>query len=207
MIISNRKKFIFIHIYKVAGSSITKVLKKFDDCPLIYKTMNNKILSRIQFISRNNPYRFHVSAKELQDTVDGYDDFFKFAIVRNPFDWQVSLYSYIKRRKTHFEYNHVKDKSFGEYLRWRVKKENIRTLSDFVTDDHNNLIIDSYGKLENIDEYFDSIKNRLGVSDSLPHVNKTKHKPYQDYYNEELKKLIEIHFAEDLERFDYKFES
>lgn len=113
MIISHKKCFIFIHIYKVAGFSITKVLKEYDDRPLIYKLLNNEVLSRIQFISNNNPYRFHVSDNELKRHVENFEDYFRFAIVRNPFDWQVSLYSYIKRRKTHFEYTHVKIKSFS----------------------------------------------------------------------------------------------
>lgn len=67
-------------------------------------------------------------------------------------------------------------------------------------------MIDSFGKLEYIDEYFDSIKDRLGFSESLPHVNKTKHKSYQEYYDDELIELLETHYADELKMFDYTFE-
>ena len=39
----------------------------------------------------------------------------KFSFVRNPFDWVVSLYEFIRTNETHENYNEVKDMDFEEF--------------------------------------------------------------------------------------------
>ena len=41
---------------------------------------------------------------------------------------------------------------------------------------------------------------------ALPHKHKSNRKPYQEYYDEESKALVEELFKEDIETFGYKFE-
>jgi len=56
----------------------------------------------------------HVKAKVIRDYLGKktYDKYFKFSIVRNPYDLQVSLYHYIKQSKEHRDYEIANKLSF-----------------------------------------------------------------------------------------------
>ena len=212
MLISYDHEFIFIHVYKVAGVSIKNALQKYSHDPS--KLLINRSQRKLGINSNLPYYKYktfspHINArllrKELPKKV--YNNFYKFAFVRNPWDWQVSLYSFMLKSKSHRQHEIIKSmRSFDDYLKWRVNG-NKRFQKDFVTDDDGNLIVDFVGKFESIEEDFKYICKNLKINDSLPHMNKSPHKDYRAYYNCKTKKIIEDHFKEDIEFFGYKFDS
>lgn len=220
MLVSLEKKFIFIHVYKVAGTSIKKALEPY--CYTPQKIWYNKILSKASRSLYNKPLIFdpkgigeyiiqnsgHVKAQEAKDALpELWENSFTFAFVRNPWDWQVSLYNYMKKEKNHFQHQLAYSfQDFKDYLNWRVNNE-IRFQTDFLLDQSGNLIVDFIGRLETINDDFSFICNKLGLSASLPKVNVSNILPYQEFYDSEDRELVAKVFAKDINLLGYSFDS
>jgi len=210
MLMSRKYKFIFIHIYKNAGSSVTNALLPFAANKL--QRMSLSVLKKLN-ISRAfepEPFPAHIKASELVNAIgkEAFESFFSFAIVRNPWDWQVSLYNYALTNINHYQHDLVKGLgSFNEYIGWRCSEE-VRFQKDFIYSVDGELLVDFVGKFENINADFDTICSRIGVSASLPKLNVSNVsnvKPYQQYYNENTRELLRRTFAADILLFGYDF--
>ena len=217
MLISRQHKFIFIHVYKNAGTSITRSLIPFSMNGLqrmLSRILQGKGQSKINGIFRKinpkfdpQPYPGHIKASELIEELgrDVFKSFYSFAFVRNPWDWQVSLYKYILKSPEHPQYELAKDLgSFDEYIRWRCAEE-IKFQKDFVYSQDGELLVDFVGKFERLDRDFRSICSQIGISASLPRLNVSNTRPYQQYYNEETNKLVMRAFEPDIHLFEYEF--
>lgn len=208
MLISQKHRFIFIHIYKNAGSSITRALR-----PLIASNLRWNVNKACKKLGVNFldpcPYAPHIKASDLMQEMgkDAFDSYFSFAIVRNPWDWQVSLYKFMLKGTTHWQHELAKSfKNFDEYIQWRCEEE-VRCQKDFVYSSDGELLVDFVGRYENIDEDFKKICNRISISPiSLPKVNLSNTRPYQEYYNEATIELVRKTFEPDISLFDYSFE-
>jgi len=206
MLISRSHKFIFIHIYKNAGTSITKALMPYTGNRIqrsIYRILTKLGVDWFD----PSPYPGHITAERLVKLMgkDDFDSFYSFAFVRNPFDWQVSLYNFALKNPKHFQHEFTKRLgSFSAYIRWRCAKE-VRLQKDFIYSKNGELLVDFVGRYENLDDDFCTICDHIGISTRLPHLNVYKEKPYQLYYTPETNELVTKAFAEDFEIFGYKF--
>ena len=205
--ISKKGQFIFIHIYKNAGTSITNALMPFAAnkwqriASLLFRKFN--ISTQID----PQPFHGHITADELIKTIgrEVFESFFSFAIVRNPWDWQVSLYTFMLKNTTHHQHDLVKNfVSFDEYIRWRCA-EDVRFQKDFIYSENGELLVDFVGRFERIDADFKSICSHIGISASLPKLNVSCSKPYQEYYNKDTRDLVRRTFDSDITLFGYDF--
>ena len=234
---SNKKqKFIFVHIPKNGGCSIAKIILPYVWSPrlsyfydsihdLLPKYFRSSIKSL--FSAKGNPKTFlareylrkfkgiksHMRAKEIKDFIgkEFYDKSFVFAVARNPYKREVSRFKFVRNTKKHRcnkLFNSFKD--FNDYVDFRYEKYkqgNNITQKSFLMDEKDNLIVDKYIKLENINEEFQEIIQKLGLPNNsrIPHINKTSGKTnWTDYYSKDsLKKIREI-CSEDFEFFNYE---
>lgn len=210
MLISHSNRFIFIHLYKVAGTSITKALAPFCNFkPSIthqpLSALKGRVLSNMFYSDSLLP---HASAFEIKNAMGEkqFNQYFKFTFVRNPWDWQVSLYEYAKQTSHHHEHDLISGfKSFSDYIKWRVDG-NFRLQSDFILSDKGDMIVNYIGKMEDISHHFEQICVKLELGKLiLPHSNSTKRKDYKAYYNSKDAQIIADVFEKDISRFEYSF--
>jgi len=192
--ISDTHKFIFIHINKTGGTSIEKVFMPDAD-------------------RRDVPYKHAPVAFYNERWPDQFRTYFKFAFVRNPWDWLVSRYHWSKNRQHFFDY------SFDEFL--RRLKEGVRLSESalWLEDDAlkpqldrltigKAIAVDFVGRFETLQSDFDFVCAKLCIEPkSLAHVFKTRHAHYADYCGDESRKIIEQLYAVDIARFGYVFEN
>lgn len=208
MLISRRRNFIFIHIYKNAGTSITNALKPYA-APL-WQRVITKGLKKIHINPSkfdHQPYPSHITASELVEILGKrkFNSYFSFAFVRNPWDWQVSLYKYMIKKTDHAQHDLVKSfKDFDEYIKWRCNEE-VRFQKDFIYSEKGEQLVDFVGRFESLDRDFKKICSRIGIDTFLPKMNVSNKIPYQDFYNNETKELVEKTFHPDIELFNYSF--
>lgn len=200
--ISHKYNFIFIQIPKTGCTSAEQILRKYGGV--------SGQTGRAKGI-----YYKHRTYSELEESKDfkKIKDYFSFTFVRNPWDWLVSNYFYCKgvhacyrdKQNNRIPDNVPENISLEDWLYWYV--ENIKgTQKEMIVDSSGSVAVDFIGKLENYSSDFTRVCDILKIDRiKLPHTNKTKHKHYTEYYNNDTRKLIAEHYAEDIEHFGYKF--
>jgi hypothetical protein len=217
MIISHSKKYVFIHIYKTAGTSITSELIKharfiekistYWSTRYIVTLLAN--LFSLEDLGKSwiNGVHKHATAGEIRDYLgkDRYKQYFSFSFVRNPFDLQVSLYHYIKNSPEHRDYDIANKITFKQFVLREIKNR-VKKQIDFLRDE-DGIIVDYIGRFEKIEESMQFIYNKLNLpSKSIVHQNKsTRLEGYRDYYDDELRLSVEQYFKDDLKTFKYEF--
>ena len=101
MVIRHDCKLIFVHIPRTAGRSVEVFLKKLP-------VRNRSYLSEIIFFyetkrkraRKNGLLNMHSTAKQVKKAVGDYiwNSYYKFSIIRNPWDIMVSSYCYAKHQ-------------------------------------------------------------------------------------------------------------
>ena len=83
-ILSHSKKFIFFHNYKVAGSSISNVLSKYEPHYWIRTALRKSGIKKYYPHLAN--FTRHASAVEVRELIDEdtFNNYYKFTFVRNP---------------------------------------------------------------------------------------------------------------------------
>jgi len=182
------KKLIFTHIQKSGGTSIVNFFK----C----NKNHNKIKFDIEYLKKIN---------------EKIGDYFKFTIIRNPWDRMVSFYHYHKQKALDPNFhtktwNYIKDLNFNEFLKsdkfqiW-AKRNNI---TNYITY-KNKTYIDYYIDFDNLEEDFELIKKISGKKGNLLIKNKSNHEKYENCYNNKTKKIINCLFKKEINFFKFKF--
>ena len=200
MIVSEKYKFVFIRHQKTASSSIISKLNLNLYPPGI---KSHSHWNSVVKLKTNKGYDgHHIPLLELgriyPEIHKNISKYFKFSFTRNPWDRMVSAWFYFKKNNN--TYNKF---SFNDWLKsgksWIGVEMNT---VDFANG------CDFIGKFENLQQDFSYICNKVGIPEQkLPHINKTSHKHYSEYYDDETREIIAKQYAKDIEYFGYKFEN
>ena len=207
MPISHKYKAIIIHIPKNAGESMEKKLG-------IYGKSENP-LNTLWGIHGNYVLQ-HLTAsqmKRLYLTEDVFNNYFKFAFVRNPWDKAVSEY--------HWYLRYGRPVTFQDWVRTLSARlgvsENLHILEighnipqyKFIYDNQGSLLVDLVGRFERLQDDFNRVCETIGMEDStLPMSDQTSSKGrrhYREYYNDETKRIIAKIYEKDIELFGYEY--
>jgi len=201
--ISHKHKFIFIHIPKTAGTTI---------CSSWDGALLKKICRETGTLGGT-----HKSALQLREMFPKeWDRYFKFTVVRNPFDRFVSKY-FFKQLNPREDFD----------LEWTDKEmEGLLPQMYWITDRHDyflpvtqydrpdihfgNVIVDCVCRYENLQNDLREVFDHLGldISDEVfPHFRQTRMVgTYQRYFTPEFRGLVTYIYREDLARLDYSWE-
>lgn len=200
--IYHEHKAIFVHIQKTGGSSVSKALG----------------------VCARQPDQ-HFLARDLKQAYAVYwDEYFKFAFVRNPWARLVSWYAMIDGHRAAFQAGQKVNRfhaevlsrtlSFAEFLE-KLDFEFVdddgpkwifRNQLDYLTDEQGNMLVDFVGRTETLADDFERIQSRFaGAPLQMMHINRSRHEPYTTYYTPDLAALVAARYARDLEYFGYRF--
>lgn len=206
MLVSHRHRFLFVHIYKTAGTSVRRTLEPYADGFWKYRLAR---LTRRVGIPYPAVPPFHLDARGARARVppEAFERFFKFTFVRNPWDWQVSLYHWMLSHASHHQHAFTKGLGgFDAYIRWRTA-EGVGLQQAFLRDEDGTFLMDYVGRMETIDDDFAEVCRTVGLPPlRLPHVNRSGHRDYRDLYTDETRELVARAFAQDIEMFGYTFD-
>jgi hypothetical protein len=207
MLISARRQFLFVHVYKTAGNSIVRALEPHACRPGSWRWANLwQNLGASREIRAAALLPKHAPVREIQQALrpEIWSGLFKFAFVRNPWDWQVSLYHYVlahPENETHAKA--IELGSFEAYIRWRAGQ--VRTQTEILRDCNGQIGVDFLGKVEQIEQDFARICERLDLKLHLPHTNRSDHRPYTEYYTPATRDLVGQLYEIDCRNFGYTF--
>lgn len=200
-IVSSKYRFIFIHIPKTGGTSLAE--PSFQGG----KGVLSGVLGEHDYARAG-----HIRAVGLKQRMGGqWDNYFKFAFVRNPWDRMVSLYHYFlqnpEKQASDIGKRIAACSDFTDFCS-RLDEleldphfdEQISYLIDF----QGNMLVDYVGRYETLDRDYKDICARLGLPVmSLPHYRQSSHHHYLQYYDEQAIDAVARRYKNDIAVFNY----
>jgi hypothetical protein len=212
MIINHSFRFIFLHVPKNAGTSISNWLSSFtgwNDIELGGTHYGEQIQ---EIYGKRFKLHKHSTAGQVRAVVGGeiWRSYFKFAVVRCPLDRLVSAYHFYK------EWDHpgvapAKECSdLTEFLGSSYFSEDRRNCTRATGSQASFLDtgvaepLDKICRFETLNDDMRAVAERLGIdSPALPHSNSSSRGSYEDYYTAETRALTQSIYFEDFQRFGY----
>lgn len=152
--------------------------------------------------------RVHKTAPMIRESISHkvWNNYFKFAFVRNPWDRMVSMYKFRVLYNIEIE----QGQTFEEWIWTSNERRKNSPLplwgpqTAWITE-NNKQIVDYVGKFESIDYDWSIVCEKIGKKLPLSHHNQTNHSAYWKYYNSETRDLVAEWHKEDIELFGYDF--
>lgn len=218
-LINHTNKFIFIHIPKAAGTSVTKFLSEFTE----YRDLE---LGGTQFGEAIQPAYFnrfglykHAPASRVKVVMGDVDwnSYYSFSFVRSPYDRVISVYKFLRQwdgcpkpiKDIMLGFNDVNEYVLSDT--WEMTNgpdEIFRTQAYWISDpdDYNQLLIDKFYKVEEIEKGFLDILSKINQprENIVAPVLNTSSSKSDIILNEDSIKKIEHKYAIDFKLFGYK---
>ncbi len=236
MLISHRKQFIFTKTIKTAGTSVESYFEQY----CMPEGEWHESHTRDEYISEAGIIGYrglspggsiwynHMSAERICDLIsqDIWDCYFKFTVVRNPFDKLISRFVMREKAKQYYSYiqrlnafakqildigapiDRVKGKTEIERFRcWIRKGGAVIDRDKYIIDGQE--CVDYFIRFENLHKGMKHVCNHLSIPYEplrIPEFKKRKeHHSIQirDYYDHETEQIVQKLYYWELERFGY----
>jgi hypothetical protein len=236
MLISHQKKFVFTKTKKTAGTSVESLFEPYCMEPGTWKKVHHTTerISEYGVVgyrgeSGDKAYWWnHLSAAIIRERIGEsvWDEYFKFTVIRNPFDKLISGFHMIEARQL--------DCSLGQKIKLKVKKflgrgrpqdhiageteiERFRSwlrLGGSITDRDCYMIdgevcIDYFIRFEDLANGIEHVYEHLEIDSSAYQIPEFKsgyrnsQVPIKDYYDEETEAIVRERFGWELRYFGY----
>ena len=232
MFISQSRRFIFIHIVKTAGESVTELFDEtslWNDLPIGGTPFGESVNQHYQ--TRHGLHK-HSTSREVRSVLgnQAWNEYFTFTFTRHPYARILSLYNYAGRlvdnqRSPHLKrlprkkrrvqplwqwpaiQAYVESRSFSEFVRhpqfWADLASQPQTT--WIVDEKEQEMVDFVGRVETIDADLTEIVQRVGLpKPALGRKNRSTVKRGAEHFPTEADyQLLEEAYQADFERFEY----
>ncbi|MFT6906957.1 MAG: hypothetical protein ACJAS1_003630 [Oleiphilaceae bacterium] len=219
MLVSHRKKFIFIKTAKTAGTSVEVFFEKycFPEGEWVLSHRREEYVNSDTGIvgfrgngKGDEKFYNHMPARKLYDELgdDIWEQYFKFSTIRNPFDKMVSAYFHFEKYQNRDKYlsdNLTDVKRFQDWVKGggKILDKDIYMINGKVAVDH-------FIRYEHLKDDIEEVCKKLNLDydlDDLPNL-KAEHRdrslPYRSFYDSETEKLVRELYDFEIEYFGYE---
>lgn len=206
-IVSHRHRLVFVAIPKTGTHSIRFAIRdqlgpadEEQVALFVHRRIDHPVFAATE--------HGHQLAREVRAALgeQRWSQYRTFAAVRNPWERFVSCVAFMMRHTGRFERDprgtlrrvlaNPANQSFVHY----------RPQSDFVTDEAGSLIVGRICRAERLQADFDALCDEVGLERrTLEQRNASSHRPYTDYFDDDLVREVGERYREDVERFGYAF--
>ena len=205
MIVSHRHRFIFFAVPRTGTHAIRSALGPvLGDDDWQQQSLTEQVRLPVAALARVN--HGHLTMRQIQANLPPsiWRDYFKCAIVRNPFDRFVSVCAMLNKRNPGYrgrETAFMKRALTIPRFRRRVL---VRPQVDMLLDESGNPGMDYVGRYETLEESFAAICGQIGIAQrALEQSNATEHEAYATYYDDELATAVTAFYRRDFEVLGY----
>ncbi|MCP3932317.1 MAG: sulfotransferase family protein [Bacteroidetes bacterium] len=237
MLVSHRKKFIFTKTAKTAGTSVESYFEQYciPDWEWQESHWHDEYISETGIIGSRGPrhkgstWYGHMPAKRIRDLIgqDVWDDYYKFTVIRNPYDKLISGYFFKEKRKKNYTYKKrtvkIVKKLLGigdpisrvtgnteieRFRCWLREGGDVIDRDKYLIDEKE--CMDYFIRFENLHEGIRHVCDRLSISyepTRIPQFKKgIRHNRLEvkDYYDDETIRIVQSKYAWELKRFGYE---
>lgn len=215
-LISHRAEFIFLKTHKTAGTSVEAALEPLclpdgADAGAHYREMSVSAAGIVGARGRTAKaakWRNHMSARAVRREIgrDKWRRYFKFTVVRNPFDRMVSMFfsrqSAEQREELATSFENART-AFQVWLRSADATRNMDKLLIGLAYQPNHVMF-----FETLEQDFSVLAKAWGIASSLPRHKtdrRVRPEPWADYYDVTSQRIVERACAFELAFYGYSF--
>lgn len=207
MIASRAHRFVFIKTRKTAGTSIEIALSRHcgpADLVTRISADDEELRAAAGGVGPQNddtdPSSYaHMGARRVIEVIgrETWDDYFTFAVERNPFDVVASSFRYSARKPTF-------TKTFAEFVRTPRRLDRL-ALNERLYRLGGKVIVDVVYRYEELPDAVADISSRLGLDLDLPHAKQGTGPHYRELYGPGDAEIVAERFARTIREFGYAF--
>lgn len=215
MIISRGRSYIFVHIPKTGGTSMALALEgraMKDDLMLGDTPKAVKRRRKLAGAEARGRLWKHSTLADIDGVLsrDEIAQMFCFTMVRNPWDRAVSYYHWLREQS--FDHSAVR---LAKGLEFRAFVSHPETMATFAANPARHYMTDASGveragayiRLEHLAEDMAPLTKHLGFELTLDRVNSSKRRAdWRSYFDLRAAESIAKSCAEDIARFEYRFD-
>jgi len=207
LIASHRHRFVFVKTRKTAGTSLEIALSRHcgpDDIVTRISPADEELRAVAGGVPPQNddttPSSYaHMGARRVIKVIgrETWDDWFTFAVERNPFDVVASSWRYSARKPSF-------TKTFAEFVRTPRRLDRL-ALNERLYRLGGQVVVDRVYRYEELPAAVEDISARLGLELDLPHAKQGSGPHYRELYGPGDAEIVAARFKRTIREFGYEF--
>lgn len=217
MLVSHRKQFIYLKTVKTAGTSVESYFEPYCMLDGEWQQTHTReeysssagIIGYRGLHSKGKTYFNHISAAGLKALLPEaiWQQYFKFAVIRDPFDKQVSAFYFFSKMKG-IELSHDSKELVKQFRAWLSQTKGIYDGDKYLIE--SKFILDGYIKYETLQQDLIKVGDLLDIpyeEARLPRF-KSEFRPvarqhFAEFYDQPTVDIVRQRYEFELEKFGY----